>query len=117
MSMISQRIENLRSTFRRSSLAARKRAIKSAANRAVPAVMEPMESRQLLSISLPGFSETQYAGGGGKMKWVSGMDHLPDGRILVGGQYDNRFSAGVLYVVKNGNVLPTPALKLNVSRG
>ncbi len=75
-----------------------------AASAACP-LIEGLERRMLFTTLPTGFSENVVAGGLGV---VTSFDVLPDGRVLVAAQN------GVLNVVKNGAVLPTPFLQLTV---
>jgi glucose/arabinose dehydrogenase len=66
---------------------------------------ERLEVRELLSILPPNFSETVVASG---LAFPTAMEVAPDGRLFVAQQ------TGQLRVIKNGQLLSTPFLSLNV---
>src|SRR4051812_8193351 len=70
------------------------------------AVVERVEPRRLLANVLPGFADALVAGG---MTRPVAMDFAPDGRIFVTEQ------PGDVRVIKDGQLLPTPFVTLNVS--
>src|SRR5687768_17033361 len=72
-------------------------------------LIEPLESRTLLAVLLPGFSESTVASG---LSAPSAMAFAPDGRLFITEQ------TGALRVVKNDALLATPFVTLKVdSRG
>jgi glucose/arabinose dehydrogenase len=71
------------------------------------ATLEALEPRQLLANVTAGFTDSTYISG---LTRPTAMSFAPDGRIFVSLQ------DGQIRVVKNGQLLPTPALKLNVSK-
>ena len=68
-------------------------------------VSEALEARQLLTTLPPGFAEVPVAGG---LNQPTAMEFAPDGRLFVTQQ------TGQLRVIKDGQLLPTPFLSLNV---
>src|SRR5687768_9163787 len=68
------------------------------------ATVEPLESRQLLTV-ISGFAETQIASG---INRATQMDFAPDGRLFVSQQ------DGKLRVIKNGTLLGTSFLTVPV---
>lgn len=71
----------------------------------MPHLLEPLESRVLLATLLKGFSETILAAG---LSAPTSMAFAPDGRLFVCEQ------TGALRVIKNGTLLSTPFVSLNV---
>lgn len=72
------------------------------------ATAERLEPRALFANLLPGFSDTAVAGG---LERPVSLEPAPDGRIFVTEQ------RGRVRVVKDGALLPTPFIELNVSSG
>src|SRR6185436_11491732 len=70
-----------------------------------PAI-EALESRVMFAVIPSGFTETQVAAGFAN---PTSMTLAPDGRIFVAEQ------GGALRVVKNGSLLSTPFLQVNVN--
>ncbi len=74
--------------------------------RASSNVVETLEDRKLMAATLPnGFTEALVVGG---LSQPTDLAYLPDGRILV------TQKSGALRVIKNGSVLSTPAMTLQV---
>ena len=71
------------------------------------ATLEALEPRQLLANVTAGFTDSVFASG---LTRPTAMTFASDGRIFVSLQ------DGQIRVVKNGQLLSTPALKLNVSK-
>src|SRR4051812_17940574 len=69
--------------------------------------IESLESRQLLASVTAGFTDSIYATG---LRRPTAMAFAPDGRLFVSEQ------DGKVRVIKNGQLLPTAALKLTVSK-
>jgi glucose/arabinose dehydrogenase len=70
--------------------------------------VEPLESRLVPSTVPPGFAESLLASG---LTAPTSMTFAPDGRLFVTEQ------GGTLRIIKNGSLLPTPFLTLNVGTG
>ena len=68
-------------------------------------LIESLESRQLLAVVAPGFSERLVATG---IPNATAMEFAPDGRLFVLQQ------TGQLRVIQNGRLLPRPALRIRV---
>src|SRR3954471_7943586 len=73
----------------------------------VRATIEDLEARQMLAKVTAGFTDSLYVGG---LTRPTAMSFAPDGRTFVSEQ------DGKVRVIKNGTLLPTAALKLNVSK-
>src|SRR5437764_1338899 len=69
--------------------------------------VELLETRQLLANVTPGFTDSTFVSG---LTRPTAVSFAPDGRIFVSEQ------GGKLRIVKNGTLLPTPAIKLAVSQ-
>jgi glucose/arabinose dehydrogenase len=70
-------------------------------------MIEALEPRQLLAKVTAGFTDSVYVGG---LTRPTAMSFAPDGRLFISLQ------DGKVVVVKNGQLLPTPALTLTVSK-
>src|SRR5438105_647657 len=81
------------------------RFIRSGRTAKVPSfTLEPLESRELFSV-VAGFTQTTLTT---EINWGTAMAFAPDGRLFVCQQF------GRLRVVKNGALLPTPFLSVQV---
>src|SRR5437763_14022345 len=69
--------------------------------------VEALETRQLLANVTAGFTDSTYVSG---LTRPTAMTFAPDGRLFVSEQ------DGKIRIVKNGMLLPTPALRLAVSK-
>src|SRR5688572_6810843 len=70
---------------------------------------EPLESRVLFSTLPAGFSESTFGSG---LHRPTAMAFAPDGRLFVAEQGSG--GVGRLRVIKNGSLLSTPFVSLNV---
>jgi glucose/arabinose dehydrogenase len=83
------------------------RPVLSESNRSAKPLLEALEARQLLANVTAGFTDSTYVSG---LTRPTAMTFAPDGRLFVSEQ------DGKIRIVKNGTLLPTPALKLAVSK-
>src|SRR5258707_764085 len=72
-----------------------------------PSIIEPLEARELMAKVTAGFTDSTYVSG---LTRPTAMTFAPDGRIFVSEQ------DGKIRVIKNGLMLPTPALTITVSK-
>jgi autotransporter-associated beta strand protein len=71
-----------------------------------PVGFEALEDRLVLTVLLPGFTETLFAGG---LSAPTAMEFAPDGRLFVTQQ------GGDLRIIKNGSLLTAPFVTLSVN--